>query len=43
MNNKKRNVWIWIVLAVATIVVLFIIFNWQAFASGFEAGQRLAD
>jgi hypothetical protein len=30
-------------LAVVAAIVLFIIFNWQAFASGFEAGQILAD
>jgi hypothetical protein len=43
MKNKKKKVGFWIALAFVAIIAMFVIFNWEAFASGFEAGRALAE
>lgn len=43
MKNKKMNFWILISILVIAMIALFVIYNWEAFASGFEAGSKFAE
>ncbi|MPL92243.1 hypothetical protein SDC9_38340 [bioreactor metagenome] len=43
MRTSKKMVLLWVAIALAAIIVLFVLFNWEAFLSGFDAGRTLAE